>query len=209
LEQKQPAAANRNRYVFPLILLAVCLVLAGYILWNQYGSSPYPKGADFSYSDTEGQTVTLKNTNGDVRLLYFFFSYCPDVCPPTTFLMSQAQDELKKEGLFGDKVKFLSVTIDPTRDTPARLKEFGDKFGADYTGWKFLRGDEKETAALAKEYQILVTKDNNGDFGHMNLIVLLDKKGRVRDWISANEYFMNGDKNRPLNELVDKIKKLV
>jgi len=202
--------SSRNKFVFPLIVLAVCLVLGGYILWSQYGGSKYPKGADFSYTDTEGQTVTLKNTNGDVRLLYFFFSYCPDVCPPTTFLMSKAQDELKKEGLFGDKVKFLSVTIDPTRDTPERLKEFAGQYDADFSGWKFLRGDEKATAELAKKYQILVTKDEKtGDFGHMNLIVLLDKKGQIREWISANEYFANGDKNLPLSDLVQKIKALV
>lgn len=204
------SASSRKKFLFPLIVLGVCLILGGYILWSQYGGSKYPKGADFSYTDIEGETVTLKNTNGDVRLLYFYFSYCPDVCPPTTFLMSQVQDELKKDGLFGDKVKFLSVTIDPTRDTPERLKEFAGQFEADMTGWKFLRGDEKETAELAKKYQILVTKDpSTGEFGHMNLIVLLDKKGRIRDWISANEYFANGDKNLPLSDLVQKIKALV
>jgi protein SCO1 len=209
VEQQQGVSANRRRYTFPLIVLAVCLVLGGYILWNQYGGSKYPKGADFSYSDTDGKTVTLKNTNGDVRLLYFFFSYCPDVCPPTTFLMSQVQDELKKEGVFGNKVQFLSVTIDPTRDTPERMKEFGSKFGADFSGWKFLRGDEKETADLARKYQILVTKDDQGNFGHMNLIVLLDKKGRIRNWISANDYFANGDKNLPLSDFVKQIKDLL
>lgn len=201
--------ANRKKYVFPLIVLGVCLALAGYMLWSQYGGSKYEKGADFSYTDTEGKTVTLKNTNGDVRLLYYFFSYCPDVCPPTTFLLSQVQEELKKEGLFGDKVKFLSVTIDPTRDTPERLKEFGDKFDADYSGWSFLRGEEKETWETAKKYDILAAKDANGEFAHSNLVVLIDKKGRIREWISVNDYFMKGKDNRPLSEIVAKIKDLV
>ncbi len=210
MEQNQGVSSKRKRYVFPLIVLAVCVVLGGYLYWSQYGGSKdYPKGADFSYTDTDGNAVTLENTNGSVRLLYFFFSHCPDVCPPTTFLMSQAQEELKKEGLFGDKVKFLSVTIDPTRDTPERLKEFAGQFDADFSGWKFLRGDEKETAELAKKYSILVTKDAEGNFGHMNLIVLLDKKGQIREWISANEYFMNGENNLPLSDLVQKIKDLV
>lgn len=206
-------SSSRNKYVFPLIVLAVCLALGGYILWNQNQGSKLPvegQGAEYSYTDTDGQTVSLSNTNGKVRLLYFFFSYCPDVCPPTTFLMSQVQDELKKDGVFGDKVQFQSVTVDPSRDTPERLKEFAGKFDVDFSGWKFMRGDEAETAALAKKYQILVTKDPaTGDFSHMNLIVLLDKKGQIRDWISANDYFMNGDQNRPLSEIVDKIKGLI
>jgi len=198
----------RNKFLFPLIVLGVCLVLAGYVFWNQYGTSKYPQGADFSYTDMNGETVTLKNTNGSVRVLYFFFSYCPDVCPPTTYLLSQAQEELKQDGLFGGKVKFLSVTIDPVRDTPERLAEFAGQFDADASGWKFLRGDEQETAELAKKYQILVSKDADGNFGHMNLLVLLDKKGKIRDWISANDYFANGDQNLPLSDLVQKIKSL-
>jgi protein SCO1/2 len=208
--QERPATASRaGRYAFPLAVLVVCAALAAYVLWNQYGGSKYPQGADFSYPDLDGQTVTLKNTNGSVRLLYFFYSYCPDVCPPTTFLMSQVQDELKKDGTFGDKVKFLSVTIDPSRDTPDRLKEWSAQFGADPNGWKFLRGDEQATADLAKQYQILVTKDAEGNFGHMNLIVLLDQKGRIRDWISANDYFGNGDQNLPLGDFVRKITDLL
>jgi len=199
----------RNKFVFPLIVLGICLVLAGYIFWNQYGTSKYPQGADFSYTDLSGETVTLKNTNGDVRLLYFFYSYCPDVCPPTTYLLSQVQDELKKDGLFGDKVQFLSVTIDPTRDTTERLTEFSGQFDADASGWKFLRGDEKETFELASKYQILATKDDEGNFGHANLIVLLDKKGKIRDWISANDYFMYGKDNLPVSDIVQKIKDLV
>jgi protein SCO1/2 len=210
MEQNQNAASNRRRYVFPLIVLAVCVALGGYLYWSQSNASgKYQKGADFSYQDIDGNTVTLENTNGSVRLLYFFFSYCPDVCPPTTFLMSQAQEELKKEGLFGDKVKFLSVTIDPERDTPERLREYAGMFDADFNGWKFLRGDEKETAELAKKYSILVTKDADGNFGHMNLFVLLDKKGNIREWISANDFILYGEDNRPLSELVDKIKALV
>jgi protein SCO1/2 len=202
-------SSSGKKFVFPLIVLAVCLVLGGYLLYNEYGTSKYKMGADFSYTDTDGNTVTLKNTNGTVRLLYFFFSYCPDVCPPTTFLLSQVQEDLKQEGLFGKDVQFLSVTIDPERDTPERLKEFANTYEADFSGWKFLRGDEAETAALAKQYDILVTKDKDGNFGHMNLIVLLDKKGRIRDWISANDYFMYGQNNLPREHLVQKIKDLL
>jgi protein SCO1 len=200
-----------KRYGFPLIVLVLCLALGSYVLWSQNKGSSLPvqgKGEPFSYTDIEGKTVSLENTNGKVRLLYFFFSYCPDVCPPTTFLLSQAQDELKKDGLFGDKVEFLSVTIDPKRDTPQRLKEFAKQYGADFSGWKFLRGDEKQTAALATKYKILVD-DTNGNFSHSNVIVLLDDKGQIRKWISANDYFMFGKDNLPLSDLVNTIKSLV
>lgn len=177
-------------------MLAICIVMGAYIFMRDGKADELPmqgKGAEFSYSDIEGNEVTLSNTNGKARLLYFFFANCPDVCPPTTFVMSQVQDELKEDGVFGDEVQFLSVSIDPTHDTPEVLKEYSERFEADPNGWKFLRGDEQETAELARKYQILVTKDKEGNFGHMNLIVLLDKDGQIRKWISANDYIETGD----------------
>lgn len=193
---KRPFA---KRYAFPMILFALCIVLGGYLIWN---SSADKEGklkdqgaaADFTYNDIDGNPVTMSELNGKVRLVYFFYSNCPDVCPPTTFMMSEVQKKLKEDGTFGSKVDFLSITIDPERDTPEALKKFFDKFNADYNGWKILRGDEKETAELARKYQLLVSKDpKTGEFGHMNLIVVVDKKGRMRDFISPEANNNPGD----------------
>ncbi|MCD9023925.1 SCO family protein [Cohnella silvisoli] len=217
-QTQQPAAQNKpqrswlRRYGFSLFVLALCLVMGYYIYMQQNKKDELPvqgKGAEFSYTDSDGANVTLSGTNGKARLLYFFFATCPDVCPPTTFLMSQVQDVLKKDGVFGDEVEFLSVTIDPTHDTPEVLKEYAKRFNADPSGWKFLRGDEKETAALARKYEILVTKDDQGNFGHMNLIVLLDKDGQIRDWISLNDYLEQGDKNLTAKDMAKKIESLL
>ncbi len=210
--QVKPQRTWLQRYGFSMLVLGLCLVMGYYILMQQNKEDELPvqgKGAEFSYTDTDGANVTLSGTNGKARLLYFFFANCPDVCPPTTALMSQVQDELKDDGVFGDEVEFLSVTIDPTRDTPELLKDYADRFDADPNGWKFLRGDEKETAALAREYQILVTKDDEGNFGHMNLIVLLDREGQIRDWISANDYILEGENNLAPSDMAKKIKSVL
>src|ERR1700730_7837980 len=138
--QKKSQRSWLRRYGFSMFVLALCLVMGYYILMQQNKKNELPvqgKGTEFSYSDSYGANVTLSNTNGKARLLYFFFASCPDVCPPTTFLMSQVQDELKKDGVFGNKVEFLSVSIDPTHDTPKVLKEYAKRFNADSSGWKF------------------------------------------------------------------------
>ncbi|MFC4597063.1 SCO family protein [Cohnella hongkongensis] len=193
----EPVKADRpqkpwlQRYGFSLVVLALCIVMGYFILEQQNKKDELPvqgPGVEFSYADMYGENVSLSGTNGKVRLLYFFFANCPDVCPPTTFVMSEVQDELMEQGLFGTEVQFLSVTIDPERDTPEMLQDYAKRFEADREGWKFLRGDEQETAALAREYGVFVQKDNEGNFGHMNVIVLLDKQGQIRDWISANDY---------------------
>jgi protein SCO1/2 len=218
-EQSQESVTQNNinrswlrRYGFSMFVLVLCLVMGYYIVMQQNKKDDLPvqgNGAEFSYTDSDGANVTLSNTNGKARLLYFFFATCPDVCPPTTFLMSQVQDVLKEDGVFGDKVEFLSVTIDPNHDTPEVLKEYAKRFNADPNGWKFLRGDEKGTAELARKYEILVTKGDDGSFGHMNLIVLLDKKGQIRDWISLNDYLEQGDKNLTPKDMAKKIESLL
>ncbi|RKP56124.1 SCO family protein [Cohnella endophytica] len=204
-----------QRYGFSLIVLGLCIVMGYYILAQQNGKKsdnlPVQKaGTEFSYSDTDGNNVTLSNTNGKVRLLYFFFATCPDVCPPTTALMSMVQDQLKEDGVFGNKVEFLSVTIDPDHDSVESLKKYADTFDADPAGWKFLRGDDQQAIAdLADKYDILVGKDKDGNFFHMNLIVLLDKDGNVRDWISANDYIEQGENNLTPQDMAKKIKSLL
>lgn len=201
-----------KRYGFPLALLALCLVLAGYLVWTQKKDSKLPvlaDGAAFSYTDLNGQTVTRENTDGKVRLLYFFFANCPDVCPPTTFLLSQVQEQLKEAGLFGSKAELLSVTIDPNRDTVQSLRKFADGFNVDDSGWKFLRGEQKATAELAEKYKVFVENDDPESISHANLLVLLDKKGQIREYISANSYIENGKDNLPVSDIVDKIKSLL
>lgn len=208
----KPNRTFLQRYGFPLVVLALCVGLGIYLLVSQNKAEELPvrgEGAEFSYADTDGNTVSLSGTNGKVRLLYFFFANCPDVCPPTTAIMSQVQDELKEDGLFGKDVQFLSVTIDPTHDTPEALKEFSERFGADPEGWKFLRGDEQETFDLALKYELMAGKDKDGNFFHSNLIVLLDKKGQIREWISANDYFMEGENNLPPSEMVRLVKSVL
>lgn len=128
------------------LLLVVCMIAAVYLVYNalDFGKEKLPvirEVGDFTMENVDGATVSRDDTAGQVRLMYFYFTSCPDVCPVTTFLLSQIQDELKKEeGVFGEKVSFVSISFDPETDTREKIKEFGDRFYADYDGWYFLRG---------------------------------------------------------------------
>lgn len=173
-----------RKYKWTWVLLVVCVILAGYLLWSTYAKPKLPvirPVADFSMENVDGRTVTLQDTNGQVRLFYFFFANCPDVCPMTTFRLSQVQDILKEKGLFGKDASIVSVSFDPARDTREKIRAFGDKFKADYAGWYFLRGDQQKTIDLAmNSFQILINKDQNDNFVHMDLIGLVDREGQLR-----------------------------
>lgn len=186
-------ASFLKRQWFPVALVVLAAVIA--LMWWkpwQIGGEPLQKfgqAADFELENINGDSVSLSDFAGKTRLVYFFFSYCPDVCPPTTAMLSKVQENLKKEGLFGDRAVMFSISFDPTRDTPERLREFSGYFGADASGWHFLRGDEAYIQQLAKEgYRISVIKDEKtGNFLHQNYIVLVDPEGEIRKWYNMGD----------------------
>lgn len=95
----------------------------------------------FELTDLDGNKVTKESTNGKARLVYFYFANCPDVCPPTTFLLSQVQEGLEKEGILGTDAEMISITFDPERDTTEVIKAFAERNYAKLDqGWLFLRG---------------------------------------------------------------------
>lgn len=170
-----------------MTMLAVSVLLLGAIAYVYLGGEkeePLPvikEAAAFELTDIDGNAVSLDNTKGKVRLLYFFFANCPDVCPPTTHMLSLVQERLVQEGLFGDDAMILQATIDPERDTPETLKQYAENYGADLNGWKFLRADtEQQVKDIAQSYGIGVLKDEKGNFAHINAVVLIDENNQIR-----------------------------
>jgi protein SCO1/2 len=145
------------------------------------------RAADFSLENLEGETVTLADTEGQVRLVYFYFSSCADVCLPTTHLLSKVQEQLKEEGVFGEKAAIFSITFDPARDTQERLKEFSSAYNADPTGWHFLRGEEQYSRDLALKYGVSAVDVGDGQFAHQNVIFLIDADGYRVKYYNAND----------------------
>jgi protein SCO1/2 len=148
----------------------------------------YKQAAEFQLNSLEGESVSLQSTSGKARLIYFFYTSCPDVCYPTTLFLSKVQDILTKKDEFASKAAILSVTFDPKRDTVEQLQAFASQYHPDFKGWKFLRGEEEATKALAEAYGASVVKDNKGNFvTHTNTIALIDKKGMIRRYYNAND----------------------
>nr|WP_102716247.1 SCO family protein [Paenibacillus castaneae] len=180
----------------------------GIYLFITYGMQPkqtlpiLKAAPDFQMTDINGEQVSLKSTNGKARIVYFYFANCPDVCPPTTFLLSQVQDKLADSGKLGTKAELISITFDPERDTPEVIRNFASRLDADFNGWHFLRGDEAETNKLAGEFGAPVIKNEDGTFMHMNVITLVDKDGQIRKWINGS------DENLTADQIVDELKKL-
>lgn len=108
------------------------------------GSTAAPIGPapSFALRDQLGRPVSDADLRGKVVLADFIYTTCTDICPVLTAQMASLRTRLADESLLGDDVVLLSISVDPTRDTPEVLKAYSEPFAADPTNWFFLTGDE-------------------------------------------------------------------
>ncbi|MGH6676256.1 MAG: SCO family protein [Xanthobacteraceae bacterium] len=128
---------------------------------------------------TDGKVVTAADYKGKIVLLYFGYTYCPDVCPTTLFNISNM---LKKLGPQAKDVRVLFVTVDPNRDSLKVLKEYTDAFAPQIVG---LRGTQNELATLAKRYRVAysVTPASPGhpyEVSHSAGVYVFNRSGDIK-----------------------------
>jgi protein SCO1 len=137
------------------------------------GSAP-----PFALTSQEGVPVTLADLRGKVVALTFIYTACPDICPLLTQKMVQVQDELGAD--FGTKVAFVSISLDPERDTPEVLKDYAQFWGAKLEGWSFLTGSPEAVRDVTHHYGVFFTKKEDGSVDHTQLTTLVDAGGQMR-----------------------------
>jgi protein SCO1 len=162
------------------------LLLAALLSWPAQGhDAPHSQrlpiiqsAPDFTLTSQDGLRVSLRDYRGRVVAVTFIFASCTDTCPLLTDNMARVQDKLGSA--FGSKIAFLSITVDPERDTPDVLKQYAQNFGADLKGWAFLTGDPVAIREVGRKYGIFTKKSASGDVDHTFLTSLIDRKGRLR-----------------------------
>jgi protein SCO1/2 len=133
---------------------------------------------DFTLVSQDNLQVSLHDFRGKVVAVSFIYTYCTDVCPMLTAHMASVQEKLGSA--FGPKIAFVSITVDPERDTPDVLKEYSQSFGADLKGWSFLTGDPAVVHEVGRKYGVIAKKAANGDVDHTLLTSLVDPGGILR-----------------------------
>ncbi len=139
---------------------------------------------DFTFINQEGNAAGSADMEGKITIVDFFFTSCPSICPVMSKEMERVNDMFRDE----DRVQILSISIDPTYDTPEILKEYADEHRAESGKWDFLTGDKLETYELARCGFVLPTIDGMGvpdDFIHSDKFILVDDLGRIRGYYSG------------------------
>jgi protein SCO1/2 len=133
---------------------------------------------DFTLTSHEGGEVAMHDLRGKVIAVAFIYTSCTDVCPLLTEKMAQVRDELGPD--FGRRIAFVSITVDPERDTPAVLKGYAEAFAADQGGWHFLTGEPTTIRDVARRYGVAVSAGEGSEVDHTLLTSLVDRHGTLR-----------------------------
>ncbi len=136
-------------------------------------------GGPFTLTDQSGHAVTDRDFAGRYLLLYFGYTYCPDVCPTELGTIAAAMDAM---GPAAERVTPVFVTVDPERDTPEQLADYVSRFHPRMVG---LTGTPEQVAAAARSYRVFFQKvrpQGMGDYlmDHSSFIYLVGPDGRVR-----------------------------
>jgi protein SCO1 len=185
--------------VLPFVI-AVLLVSR----WRAQAAPPvYWPVPQFSLLDQDSIPFRSDQLEGNVWLLSFVYTHCPDVCPLVTQRMATLRDSLQRNRRLGD-VKLLSISVDPLRDSPSVLRTYAERYRAHKPDWVFLTGRVDTVIPLVtngfrltalhpahhSEYEAAHQHDRTGgDYvvTHTDRIVLIDREGQVRGTYESSD----------------------
>jgi len=168
-----------------VIRLAILLASVASLVWGSVDAAPKSEALPtigpapaFTLTAQDERRVSLADLRGKVVVLTFIYTACADTCPLLTAKLAGLQPRLGAD--FAQRVFFVSVTVDPERDTPAVLKGYGAAHGARFDGWAFLTGTPAEIREVGKRYGIFAKKTARGDVDHTFLTSVIDPRGVLR-----------------------------
>ena len=169
------------------LLVAVLLLGTGAFMWLSGGGTASLVGGPFVLENGDGKPVTDRDFRGKFMLVYFGYTYCPDVCPTTLNEVANALDHL---GASANRLQPIFITVDPERDTPAVMKQYTAAFTPRLLG---LTGTPEQIAKVAQEYRVYYAKHRTGpgpndySMDHSSILYLMGPDGKFIAPLRADE----------------------
>jgi protein SCO1 len=166
------------------LMLAVLITSVATLTWIQ-SAGINRIGGPFKLVDHRGKTVTEQNFLGKPLLVFFGYTFCPDVCPTTLFELSTQLKELGEEA---DRLNVLFITVDPERDTPDKLALYLSSFDPHITG---LSGRQQNIKAAMSAYRAFARKvptaDGEYTMDHTAIVYMMNSMGQFVGRIDYQE----------------------
>ena len=155
----------------------------------------YHQVNNFKLTAQLGRPVTFQSLNGKILVVNFFYTHCPG-CATVMANVDTLANFYKKNKL----VTFVSITVDPARDSPGILKSYAAQFKMPYDKWRFLTGDTTVIYTLARNGLLVDAVQNDKDnFVYSNMLILVDPEHRIRGYYQAAD-------RKEINRLGDELK---
>ena len=140
---------------------------------------------DFTFMDQDSNLVSNSDLSEYIYVSDFFFTSCPSICP----IVKKQMLRIYKKYENNPKVKLVSHTIDPKRDTPEKLKAYSSALDVENSKWMFLTGSKDSLLDIANDYFVAAFEDPEapGGFDHSGKIILVDTKRHIRSFAEGTE----------------------
>jgi protein SCO1 len=161
-------------------MVSVLLAWCGLVACRKAASSELQQSplAGVLLTDQEGAPLGAEAYRDKVLVLNFLFTSCPVVCPRQTRGLAEVERALPAE--VRDRVRFLSISVDPDNDTPEALKRFALDQGVNLRGWSFARSSAEGTRTLTERLRVFdAQRANAAPAGHTTAVYLFDSRGRL------------------------------
>ena len=133
---------------------------------------------DFVLTNADGERLGLAALHGKVVAVTFIYASCADTCPLLTAKLVGVGRRLAP--VESERVRFVAITVDPERDTPAVLKRYADGHGARAPAWALLTGAPADISDVVRRYGIFARRTPRGDVDHTFLTSIIDAVGTLR-----------------------------
>ena len=177
-----PSSSPRGLIVVVLAALVLAILASLVIDWANHSRDNMPvlgKVTDFTFVSSAGDTVKASDIRGKIVVLDFIFTNCQAACPVMSSKMAQLYEYYAHSNL----VRFISISVDPDRDTPEVLKDYAASHGVTDDRWIFLRGPQEEVKRVSEK--VFMLPADNLPMGHSTRMVLIDEQGNIRAYFDA------------------------
>ncbi|EMR06284.1 BsSco [Bhargavaea cecembensis DSE10] len=162
-----------------IVLIVLIGFAAVYFFWPR--TVDLPKLAsigDPQMPSITGETDTF--SSGKPKLVAFYYTQCPDVCPMTVFDLLRLQETLEGKGVQEKDYEVIMITLDPEVDTVERIEQYKNQFDITAGNWVFLRGTVEQTEKVTNQFKMVFQKDQEGQIVHGTTMYVLDDENQIR-----------------------------
>jgi protein SCO1/2 len=148
----------------------------------------YHQIPDWSFENQNSQIISSQQLDNKIKLVDFFFTSCPTICPQMTLNMRKLQSKLIKNCL--KNVELLSFTVDPIKDSSEKLLDYANSYNVDSTNWNMLTGDQSSIYDLGVNGFLVPNQEDAlapGGFLHSEKLILLDQFNRIRGYYDGTD----------------------